>query len=847
MSSSSNLVSRTKKRNAPLSCAECRRLKLRCSRVFPCASCVKKGCAAICPDGSLTTGKGNRFVLANTEELHDKITQLASRVRQLEDALQAAHGQLSNEPHHLLSEELLQIKRPLEREAPEDVSKEPDPETAEAIDAVGSLSITESGHTKFFGTTANSWYLLLQVCLHLLAANTESGLTQRQNEDGGDDDVESPQVTFPAELPWLNHTFPFASTVDETAVGVRQQIIQLLPDAAKARQLAEIYYKHAAWMYTPLPEAEFYGSIFPRIYGPMEISPDQDSMASHRLAVMYLVLALGTLLDLERPSFSPEATRYYQLGRAALSLDSVLESQSIPAIQALVLMCHFMFLSFVEGPRWALMGLAVKLAQSLGLHRDSGKWNLKSEETFRRRSLFYELYTYDSWQSLTFGRPPSFSSAFIDTQMASEPTKTDTGEIEMSFADWKHRFSSRCLNIVHEQAFGARTPTYRMIQELDKKVRSFYVPPSLRVPGFGGAKMEVDPAPCTIELTMQRYIAFAIREMTLFYMHRGFFARAIEDHPDDPLGSKYAPSVLAAYNSACAFVGLIKSLYSQQPGLTERMWFLFTHVFSCAIVLGSIATKCPSMALAPSALSHLESACSLFEGVSENARAAKVLPVLRKLKGRAIVALSQHQARASAAMSGHLHMDTTTVKQEDEELAALGGKTRLVSRKSPSLPSSPHGSSSQASSSPRDLVADQSFYPPAGHTSQIVHAAEPPQQHPLVEEPAQWQGYQQPQGYNPPPQGSHTYNHQSGATPEYYDYQEFPPTPQWQPHGYNYGSMQQQMALDLNGMQYGTYQQQPSAMVGQYVPGHSPLESPLQSHGIDPDASWRNLFAQYQV
>ena len=28
-------------------------------------------------------------------------------------------------------------------------------------------------------------------------------------------------------------------------------------------------------------------------------------------------------------------------------------------------MCHYMFLAFVEGPRWALMGLAVKLAQSV--------------------------------------------------------------------------------------------------------------------------------------------------------------------------------------------------------------------------------------------------------------------------------------------------------------------------------------------------------------------------------------------------------------------------------------------------------------------------------------------------
>lgn len=107
---------------------------------------------------------------------------------------------------------------------------------------------------------------------------------------------------------------------------------------------------------------------------------DQDPMDSHKLAILYLVLAMGMLLDLDKPPLSSEATRYYQLGRAALSLDSILEHQSIPAIQALVssiytdvhgrlliaraqiLMCHFMFLSFVEGPRWALMGLAVKLA-----------------------------------------------------------------------------------------------------------------------------------------------------------------------------------------------------------------------------------------------------------------------------------------------------------------------------------------------------------------------------------------------------------------------------------------------------------------------------------------------------
>ncbi|KAG6848058.1 hypothetical protein H0H93_003787 [Arthromyces matolae] len=42
--------------------------------------------------GSLTPGKGNRLVLANTEELHEKIDTLCSRIRELECALQTARG-----------------------------------------------------------------------------------------------------------------------------------------------------------------------------------------------------------------------------------------------------------------------------------------------------------------------------------------------------------------------------------------------------------------------------------------------------------------------------------------------------------------------------------------------------------------------------------------------------------------------------------------------------------------------------------------------------------------------------------------------------------------------------------
>lgn len=120
--------------------------------------------------------------------------------------------------------------------------------------------------------------------------------------------------------------------------------------------------------------------------------------------------------------------------------------------------------------------------------------------------------------------------------MAYETTHNEAGDLEMSckltrarknsrysktsqVAAWKHRFSSQCLSVVHEQAFGARTPNYKIIQELDKKVRGFYIPPSLQVPGFSGKLAAVPPSgemeEPSLQLTMQRYTAWAIKEISM--------------------------------------------------------------------------------------------------------------------------------------------------------------------------------------------------------------------------------------------------------------------------------------------------------------------------------------------
>ncbi|PVG02752.1 hypothetical protein CPB86DRAFT_691956, partial [Serendipita vermifera] len=91
-------------------CAECKRLKLKCDKKLPCSSCVRRGCPTICPDGQLVPGRGTRllprFILSDTKDLHEEITALKLRIKQLEQGLAELQSQLTPDPHPLLIQSL---------------------------------------------------------------------------------------------------------------------------------------------------------------------------------------------------------------------------------------------------------------------------------------------------------------------------------------------------------------------------------------------------------------------------------------------------------------------------------------------------------------------------------------------------------------------------------------------------------------------------------------------------------------------------------------------------------------------------------------------------------------------
>lgn len=95
---------------------------------------------------------------------------------------------------------------------------------------------------------------------------------------------------------------------------------------------------------------------------------------------------------------------YFARAKKLVDLEYELPRQS--SIQALLLMVTYRFTSAKSGGRvWVMLGMAIRMAQDLGMHRNSARWHLPPLETEVRKRLWWTLYVMDRWVSASMGRP----------------------------------------------------------------------------------------------------------------------------------------------------------------------------------------------------------------------------------------------------------------------------------------------------------------------------------------------------------------------------------------------------------------------------------------------------------
>ncbi|KAH8997102.1 fungal-specific transcription factor domain-containing protein [Lactarius hatsudake] len=606
-----------KRNRGEISCAECRRLKIKCDKQIPCQSCQKRGCVTLCPNGHLSTGPGTRFVIAATEHLHRRIDRMGDRIRELEDALAVLQMSRSSEPHPLLCGGSLLV----DTDKPDEQPQESEDEGLDEITkSFGTLTVSDRGLSRFFGSTGGSDLLLLE--------NDDSVGSPSQTTEGN-----SSRPSLPLHLQRFSHSFPFIppGTVKQHINTIKD----FLPPWDHALAMAESYLANATWFFRSVTRQQLINEMLPAIYGERAAYADGCS-GPHDLALLFGVFALGSVMDPSLPNSTAESEgkHYHQLVLAALCQQPVLVKPSVVTIQTLHISAVYsaMLGGDVNGGEstlestWSLVAVACHLAQTIGLHRDPARWVSDPRIVQRRRMVFWNLFFADSWQALHTGRPPSFNRAFIDCNFPQEdvPPNLDPGDSSLlggGLFRSRFRFRFEGPAEIVARTLTATPPRYSTIQELDLKIHEFRVPPETLQAIRGGPG--VDPRSVPILPSMTAFLLSNMQDVFLLYLHRNFFIQAIIEDPEDPSRGQYALSFLATVRASKNILRTVEEQFPIQPVILSRFWSIWTFTFSAAVSFAFIATHGPRSPLAYDAIIELDRAYSLIEVASNTNRAAK--------------------------------------------------------------------------------------------------------------------------------------------------------------------------------------------------------------------------------
>ncbi|KAJ5669909.1 uncharacterized protein N7477_005272, partial [Penicillium maclennaniae] len=99
-------------------------------------------------------------------------------------------------------------------------------------------------------------------------------------------------------------------------------------------------------------------------------------------------------------------------------LFDIIDEASIQSIQICILLGSFHSYHGKPKASFALLGATIKMAQAMGLHREipeNGECELEES-----RRVWWTIYTWDRWASITYGRPPSIDDSEHNVEMPGE-------------------------------------------------------------------------------------------------------------------------------------------------------------------------------------------------------------------------------------------------------------------------------------------------------------------------------------------------------------------------------------------------------------------------------------------
>lgn len=298
--------------------------------------------------------------------------------------------------------------------------------------------------------------------------------------------------------------------------------------------------------------------IFDQDYWPSVYSTTPPS--PHKLAVVYLVMALGVMFDLERrepsestayisyvgcaptsfvPADDPLAAELFRLGCACLTANGGLSRPSVPTVQALNLIGNFMLNDrSANGANafWPILGLAQNTVTAIGLHRDGTNFDgLSPYEIEERRKVFWEMLTLDRLQAMCFARPSALPNRSIDTLFPGVDILQPEERLrdDDRYHDCKYRLVALMDKIIEEQTRTTKG-SYSKVLAIDQEILEFRanLPESME-PKLKASSLSMEPDLHPHTVLHRLSIRLLVME-TRIYLHRSYFTKALEEVSRSP-------------------------------------------------------------------------------------------------------------------------------------------------------------------------------------------------------------------------------------------------------------------------------------------------------------------------
>ncbi|KAI9367276.1 fungal-specific transcription factor domain-containing protein [Aspergillus egyptiacus] len=369
----SEILKHKRKHRGIRSCFPCRHRKVRCDGQVPCSSCVKRNHSELCrvPTASALEAREKDApptILPDPVNMISRLERIEEQITALKADLRAVTAGVS--PGSARSS-------PLTRSVPSAIQPG-SPGRHVLEDATGA--------TIYLGSHSDS---------PLALGCREASVT-------GDLLLHSAMLNQ-----FVPRTYPFTSLWGPDAT--TKDVCETLPDDSDMIRYWQAYRSTAFPFYPVLVAADEFGlSLFTFLNNRVSAKDQGQDLEPEPswLALLFAVMACGVQFTDDPPKERDLRSKVFICSSfQILRMSNFFNHTDLNQIQAMALIGHCLRNNLDTNSAWILMGAAIRLAQSIGLHEAS--LSLPQAEQVQRTWLWWALIWQDTFLSFTYDRPPS--------------------------------------------------------------------------------------------------------------------------------------------------------------------------------------------------------------------------------------------------------------------------------------------------------------------------------------------------------------------------------------------------------------------------------------------------------